>query len=233
VGLYLTSSWKSKDPPDLQLEEPSPCYKGRRKAAKQSLPNMSSKALLASAAFVAAVRGRARLIMLAPCDIAALRLLQSAPRLCCGVQRDELLFQRPARAKRNRAVPLGVCRRLTFSGTCCPVGQALPASAFTGSLSALPLRANGKAAMASSAAMSMSAASEGHAMRRAIIRSGVAAASSAFLAQVPALAAGVWEEFEDDGNHPAPCTRALFHHSLLPSLASARTYVCVEDSRIR
>jgi len=35
-------------------------------------------------------------------------------------------------------------------------------------------------------------------MRRAIIRSGVAAASSAFLAQVPALAAGVWEEFEDD-----------------------------------
>ena len=215
------------------MEEPRPCYKGRRKAAKQSLPNMSSKALLASAAFVAAVRGRARLIMLAPCDIAALRLLQSAPRLCCGVQRDELLFQRPARAKRNRAVPLGVCRRLTFSGTCCPVGQALPASAFTGSLSALPLRANGKAAMASSAAMSMSAASEGHAMRRAIIRSGVAAASSAFLAQVPALAAGVWEEFEDDGNHPAPCTRALFHHSLLPSLASARTSVCVEDSRIR
>lgn len=35
-------------------------------------------------------------------------------------------------------------------------------------------------------------------MRRAIIRSGVVAASTAFLAQVPALAAGVWEEFEDD-----------------------------------
>jgi hypothetical protein len=37
---------------------------------------------------------------------------------------------------------------------------------------------------------------EGKAIRRAFLRSGMAAASTAFLAQMPALAA--WEEFEDE-----------------------------------
>ena len=66
--------------------------------------------------------------------------------------------------------------------------QALPASAFSSGMSALPLRANVRAT-ATAAPVSMSAASDGMAVRRAIIKSGVAAASTAFLAQMPALAA--------------------------------------------
>merc|ERR1711939_1045979 len=53
---------------------------------------------------------------------------------------------------------------------------------------------------ASAAPLTMAAHSEAHAMRRAIVRSGVAAASTAFLLQVPALAA--WEEYEDDDGTP-------------------------------
>jgi len=64
-------------------------------------------------------------------------------------------------------------------------------------MSALPLRANVRAT-ATAAPVSMSAASDGMAVRRAIIKSGVAAASTAFLAQMPALAADSdWFETED------------------------------------
>ena len=77
--------------------------------------------------------------------------------------------------------------------------QAMPAAAFTGSMSVIPLRANVRAS-ASAAPLTMAAHSEAHAMRRAIVRSGVAAASTAFLLQVPALAA--WEEYEDDDGTP-------------------------------
>ena len=79
------------------------------------------------------------------------------------------------------------------------VAAAMPAAAFTGSMSVIPLRANVRAS-ASAAPLTMAAHSEAHAMRRAIVRSGVAAASTAFLSQVPALAA--WEEYEDDDGTP-------------------------------
>lgn len=66
--------------------------------------------------------------------------------------------------------------------------QALPASAFSGSLAAAPsLRANARA-VAAPAAVSMSAARDDAQMRRAFLRAGAAAASTAFLAQVPAFA---------------------------------------------
>jgi len=78
------------------------------------------------------------------------------------------------------------------------VAAAFPAAAFTGNSAALPLRANVRA-VASSAPVVMNAANDGMSERRAVIRAGVAAASTAFLAQLPALAADSdWYEAEDD-----------------------------------
>lgn len=175
-----------------------------------------SKALLASAALVAAVTAYLCVCACGHGQTAADPLLQ-LPAAVAAV-RFASFSRRSARAAGlGSAAAAGMVgmhaapfpdSRLTLLGLHSLVAslQALPASAFTGSLSGLPLRANARAT-ASQAAVTMTADSEGHAMRRAIIRSGVAAASTAFLAQVPALAAGVWEEMEDDGDCPLspPC----------------------------
>jgi len=162
-----------------------------------------SKALLASAALVAAVRVRecVRVCMHAwPGSGSPGPRSSPVPAALLPLPFAEAI----ARVAGLHAAPFPASR-LTLLGLHSRVAslQALPASAFTGSLSGLPLRANARAT-ASQAAVTMVADSEGHAMRRAIIRSGVVAASTAFLAQVPALAAGVWEEFEDDGDCPPP-----------------------------
>jgi hypothetical protein len=144
----------------------------------------SSKALLASAALVAAVCH--------PCAPLLVRDPVCAPlRRALPVRRplSIRLHHSPADQPRGRHRPLvagaGGAPQLTRRRR---NSQALPASAFSGSLAAAPsLRANARA-VAAPAAVSMSAARDGAQMRRAFLRAGAAAVSTALLTQVPAFA---------------------------------------------